>query len=378
MSSGRAPFRSERADSAQHPRRIAGRHRRCRRRPHIRLLSPRIRWLGPPVRPFTDQRGLTPVPLDRFIRAGSRSNPPTRTHSIRRECPFSRIGPHQPFRAIGRDVRAGPDQKHDGPESSARGRRLQRPRDRVVSSCPRERRWRSSNPHLSHSTASEALLRDSSFRLRDELSQYSLRPAIAAYPQGAGGCHRRVTRSTVPIARRVVGIRWLARCSVRVPAFPKGSRRTVANGSFHGSRRWSRSWMCRSRLATWRRKSRSGRSGTAAVRAARSALSRARPSTARSLPGACLSASISRGCRPRVSGVPVSMAQVCRPFPAPVPGEIFDGLVDVVGDRVYLGDLAGAAHGDVSEFSAAAIGEEMGSLERQTRRSGSSRRTAPR
>ena len=42
---------------------------------------------------------------------------------------------------------------------------------------------------------------------------------------------------------------------------------------------------------------------------------------------------------------------------APVPGEVFDGLVDFVGDGVDVGGVAGSAHGDVSELSPAAVGE---------------------
>jgi hypothetical protein len=42
------------------------------------------------------------------------------------------------------------------------------------------------------------------------------------------------------------------------------------------------------------------------------------------------------------------------PLPAPVPGEILDCLVDVVGDGLYVGGLAGTAHGDIAELSAAA------------------------
>jgi hypothetical protein len=52
------------------------------------------------------------------------------------------------------------------------------------------------------------------------------------------------------------------------------------------------------------------------------------------------------------------------PFPAPVPGEIFDGLVDIVGDGVNLGGLSGSAYGDVAELSAAAVCVEVGGVER--------------
>jgi hypothetical protein len=50
-------------------------------------------------------------------------------------------------------------------------------------------------------------------------------------------------------------------------------------------------------------------------------------------------------------------------LPAPVPGEVFDGLVRVVGDGVNVGGVSGSAHGDVSELSPAAVGEEMGGIE---------------
>src|SRR5262245_26737131 len=41
------------------------------------------------------------------------------------------------------------------------------------------------------------------------------------------------------------------------------------------------------------------------------------------------------------------------PLAAPVPAEVFDGLVDVVSDDVDVGVLAGPAHADVAEFPAA-------------------------
>jgi hypothetical protein len=47
----------------------------------------------------------------------------------------------------------------------------------------------------------------------------------------------------------------------------------------------------------------------------------------------------------------------------PVPGEIFDSLVDVVSDSMNMGGVSGSAHGDVSEFSPATVGEEMGGIE---------------
>jgi hypothetical protein len=50
-------------------------------------------------------------------------------------------------------------------------------------------------------------------------------------------------------------------------------------------------------------------------------------------------------------------------LPVPVPGEVFDGLVDVVDDGVDVGGVSGSAHGDVSEFSPAAIREKMGRIE---------------
>jgi hypothetical protein len=50
-------------------------------------------------------------------------------------------------------------------------------------------------------------------------------------------------------------------------------------------------------------------------------------------------------------------------LPAPVPGEVLDSLVDVVGDGVHVGGVSGSVHGDVSELSPAAVGEEMGGIE---------------
>ncbi|MBW3614941.1 MAG: hypothetical protein KY439_06475 [Actinobacteria bacterium] len=49
---------------------------------------------------------------------------------------------------------------------------------------------------------------------------------------------------------------------------------------------------------------------------------------------------------------------------APLGGEIFDGLVGVVGGEVEVGGVAGPAHGDVGELSAAAVGEDVRSVDR--------------
>ena len=48
----------------------------------------------------------------------------------------------------------------------------------------------------------------------------------------------------------------------------------------------------------------------------------------------------------------------------PVPGEVFDGLVEVVGDDVDGVALPAAAHGDVGEFAAAAVFEAVGDVDR--------------
>jgi DNA-binding transcriptional MerR regulator len=50
-------------------------------------------------------------------------------------------------------------------------------------------------------------------------------------------------------------------------------------------------------------------------------------------------------------------------LPAPVPGEVFDGLVHVVSDGMNVGGVPGSAHCDVPEFSPAAVGEEVGGTE---------------
>ena len=93
--------------------------------------------------------------------------------------------------------------------------------------------------------------------------------------------------------------------------------------------------------------------------AARSALSRARPGTARRAAGACLSTSTSRACRlTGTSGVPVSMAQNWRRSR----GQcllILDCLADVVGHNVDLGRGLTPAHGDVPELSAPTISKEV-------------------
>jgi hypothetical protein len=51
------------------------------------------------------------------------------------------------------------------------------------------------------------------------------------------------------------------------------------------------------------------------------------------------------------------------PLPTPVPGQILDCLEDVIGNRVHMGGLAGAAHGDISGLSASTIDEEVGGVE---------------
>lgn len=50
-------------------------------------------------------------------------------------------------------------------------------------------------------------------------------------------------------------------------------------------------------------------------------------------------------------------------FAAPVPREVFDSLVSVVGYGVYVGLLAGAAHSSVGELPSTAVGVEMGGVE---------------
>jgi hypothetical protein len=50
------------------------------------------------------------------------------------------------------------------------------------------------------------------------------------------------------------------------------------------------------------------------------------------------------------------------PLAAPVPAEVLDGLVDVVGHDMDVGGLSGSTHGDVSEFSAAAVGVQVGAV----------------
>lgn len=57
-------------------------------------------------------------------------------------------------------------------------------------------------------------------------------------------------------------------------------------------------------------------------------------------------------CRwPRFGGVPGSTA------------EVFDGLVEVVGHCVYVGVVAGSAHGHVGEVPSAAVVVEVGGVE---------------
>ncbi len=51
------------------------------------------------------------------------------------------------------------------------------------------------------------------------------------------------------------------------------------------------------------------------------------------------------------------------PFAAPIPAEILDSLIEVVSDSVNVGRFSGAAHGDVAEFSAAAVGIEASGVE---------------
>lgn len=47
----------------------------------------------------------------------------------------------------------------------------------------------------------------------------------------------------------------------------------------------------------------------------------------------------------------------------PFPAEVLDGLVEIIGRDVDLARLACPAHGDVGEFSAAAIGEDMSAID---------------
>jgi hypothetical protein len=56
----------------------------------------------------------------------------------------------------------------------------------------------------------------------------------------------------------------------------------------------------------------------------------------------------------------------CPPLAAvvtPVPLEVLDGLVEVVGDAVDGGGVAGSGEGDVGEFSAAAVGVDVGPVD---------------
>jgi hypothetical protein len=54
------------------------------------------------------------------------------------------------------------------------------------------------------------------------------------------------------------------------------------------------------------------------------------------------------------------------PVGQPVPGQVFDGLVEVVGDQVDGGVRAGPAGGDVGELSSAAVGEVVAGVGRQS------------
>jgi hypothetical protein len=47
----------------------------------------------------------------------------------------------------------------------------------------------------------------------------------------------------------------------------------------------------------------------------------------------------------------------------PLNGEVLHGLIDIVRDHVDVAGLAGSAHGDVRELSAAAVGEDVGSVD---------------
>ena len=48
---------------------------------------------------------------------------------------------------------------------------------------------------------------------------------------------------------------------------------------------------------------------------------------------------------------------------SPLHREVFDGLVEVVGDDVDVAGVAGAAHRDVGQLSPAAVGEDVGAVD---------------
>jgi len=54
-----------------------------------------------------------------------------------------------------------------------------------------------------------------------------------------------------------------------------------------------------------------------------------------------------------------ALTSVCRP----VGRELFDGLLQVIGDAVDVGPVARSAHGDVGEFTPTAVGDDMGSVD---------------
>lgn len=95
-----------------------------------------------------------------------------------------------------------------------------------------------------------------------------------------------------------------------------------------------------------------------AMRASRSAVRRLRPRLARSLTGAAWSASTAMGPLAAGAGRPVSMAGLAA-LARPVPDQVLDRLVVVVGHEVNVAGVACSAHGDVAEFTSAAIGEEV-------------------
>ncbi len=50
------------------------------------------------------------------------------------------------------------------------------------------------------------------------------------------------------------------------------------------------------------------------------------------------------------------------PVGRPLDGQVLDGLLEVVGSDVDVAGVAGAAHGDVGEFSAAPVGEDVSAV----------------
>ncbi len=74
-------------------------------------------------------------------------------------------------------------------------------------------------------------------------------------------------------------------------------------------------------------------------------------------PGSALGDSVFGGC------VDVEHPSLA-PRSAPFAGEALDSLTDAVGDEVDVAAVARAAHGDVGELALAAVGEDVGSVNR--------------